>query len=276
MDEKYIQVNGWRTRYVHAGETGPNLILIHGLGASLDSWMLNVDELARDFRVYALDMLYFGKSAKPPHDPTPMDFTAFVRGFMDALGIARATLVGNSMGGAIAVRTAIDSPARVERLILVDPAGFGRELVWWLRVRTLFDIRLQGKPSPRMLRYGLSQVFYNPDRVPPALVDAMLALNEEPGMSEAYRRVIRLGVNWRGLKPLLLQEIRDAAHQIRVPTLIVWGKQDRVVPVSHLAAAQEKIPHARTFIFDECGHAPQIEHPDKFNALVREFLYETR
>lgn len=275
MDEKYIDVNGWRTRYVSTGTQGPALVFLHGLGASLDSWSLNVNPLGETFRVFAPDMIYFGKSAKPKHPPTQTEFTSFVLGFMDVLGLARASLVGNSMGGAVATRTAITAPERVARLILVDPAGFGRELVWWLRLRTMVDFRSRGKPSPRMLRMGLRQVFYNPDCVPPKLIETMVALNEEPDLFESYRRVLRVGVDWRGLKDQILSEVRDESHRIRVPTLLVWGKQDHVVPVKQMAVAQQKIPHAQTHVFDECGHAPQIEHAEQFNALVRDFVLTT-
>ncbi len=276
MQEKYIDVNGWRTRYAQAGEDGPVLVLLHGLGSSLETWMLNTEALARDFRVYVPDMLYFGKSAKPPHAPKRDEFDSFVRAFMDALAIPRATLVGNSMGGAVAARVAIAEPARVEKLVLADPAGFGREIVWWLRLRTFVDLRSRGRPSPLMLRMGLRQVFYNPDCVPPEMIDAMADLNNEPGLFEAYRRVIRMGIDWRGLKETLLQDVRDGSHQINAPTLVVWGRQDRVVPISHMAVAQEKILHAQTYVFENCGHAPQIEYPEKFNALVREFVLNER
>lgn len=272
MDEKFINVSGWRTRYVSAGSRGPALVLLHGLGSSLESWSLNVEALGESFRVFAPDLIYFGKSAKPKHAPTQSEFVTFVLSFMDAVGIAQATLAGNSMGGAIALRTAVDAPERVEGLILVDPAGFGRELVWWLRLRTLLDLRPRGKPSPRALRLGLSQVFYNPDRVPKPLIDTMVALNEEPGLFESYRRVLRVGVDWRGLKDKVLSEIRDQSHKVRAPTLLVWGRQDRVVPLKQLMVAKEKIPHAQTYVFEECGHAPQIEHAAQFNALVRDFV----
>ncbi len=275
MDENYLNVNGWRTRYARAGAEGPALILLHGLGSSLDAWSLNIEPLGKLFRVFAPDLLYFGKSAKPKTPPSQTDFVAFVTAFMDAVGITRATLVGNSMGGAIATSAAIDASERVERLILVDPAGFGRELAWWLRLRTLIDLRSRTRPSPRMLRLALRQIFYNPDNVPSALIDATVALNEEPDLFASYRRVLKVGVDWRGLKTQLLQQVRDRASQICAPTLLVWGKQDRVVPLAQMHVAREKIPHAQTFVFDACGHAPQIEHAAEFNTLVRDFVLTT-
>lgn len=275
MDQAYLDVSGWRTRYARSGDRGPALVLLHGLGASLETWSLNIEPLGETFRVFAPDVLYFGKSAKPQHAPSHAEFTAFVTAFMDTLNLPRATLVGNSMGGAIAAQIAITAPERVERLILADPAGFGRELVWWLRLRTWIDLRPRGKLPPRARRFALRQLFYNPDRVPPALIEAMEALNAEPGLFESYHRVLRVGVNLRGLRDTMLREVRDQAHRIHAPTLLLWGKQDRVVPLRQLAVAQREIPHAQTHVFDECGHAPQIEHAAAFNALVREFILTT-
>jgi pimeloyl-ACP methyl ester carboxylesterase len=276
MNENYIDVNGARTRYASAGESGPALILLHGLGASLESWLLNVDALGEHFRVYAPDIIYFGKSAKPAHVPTHLDFVQFIFGFMDAVGIGRATLVGNSMGGLLAAKMAIVDPERVENLVLVAPAGFGRDIAWWIRLRSVINVRPRGTPSPRMIQLGLRQVFHDPRRVPNELVDAILALHDEPGLQEAYRRVIRVGVDWRGLKPAVLREVRDAAESIRTPTLIVWGKQDKVLPIHHLAAAHAKIPQARVHIFEQCGHAPQIEMANEFNAIVLDFMREVK
>src|SRR6476659_2121002 len=132
MQEYYTMVNGWRTRYVCAGEQGPAIILLHGLGASLESWYFNIDPLGEDTRVFAPDILYFGKSAKPERTPEHMDFVDFTMHFMDTFGLDRAVLVGNSMGGAIAAKAAMLHPDRIPGLVLVNSAGFGRELAWWL------------------------------------------------------------------------------------------------------------------------------------------------
>ncbi len=275
MKESYVDVNGLRTRYVRAGEKGPAIILLHGLGASLESWWCSVDALGEHFRVFAPDIVYFGKSAKPERDPDQLDFIDFTVNFMDTFGLERATLVGNSMGGAIATKTALLYPARVSSLVLVNSAGFGREVAWWLRMRTLFHRRPQGKPPSWMVQWGLRLVFYDPSRVPDDLVQKLVEIDQDPESQRAYKQVLTLGVDWRGLKPSLLQEIRDAAHQIRVPTLIVWGKQDRIIPVHHAQIAHSKIPQARLHIFYQCGHTPQLEYPNEFNALVREFVCQT-
>lgn len=275
MQENYIDVNGLRTRYASAGERGPALILLHGLGASLESWWCNIDALGQHFRVIAPDIVYFGKSAKPEREPDHIGFVEFTLNLMDALGIERAVLVGNSMGGAIAAKTAMMYPSRVRGLVLVNAAGFGQEVAWWLRLRSIFDARPQGTPPPWLVRVGLRQIFDDPDRVSNDVIQKLVAVDRDPDAQKSYRRVLTLGVNWRGLKPEMLREIRDAAHEISVPTLIVWGKQDRVVPVHHAKVAHSKIPHARLHLFDNCGHTPQLEYPNEFNALIRDFVQET-
>jgi 4,5:9,10-diseco-3-hydroxy-5,9,17-trioxoandrosta-1(10),2-diene-4-oate hydrolase len=274
MKQAFISVNGWDTRYAHAGERGPALILLHGLGATLESWWCSIDPLGANFRVYAPDILYFGKSAKPDHTPTQADFVEFTNGFMHALGLEHAVLVGNSMGGMIAAKTAILYPDRVDALILVNSAGFGPEVAWWLRLRSMVDLRPRGTPAPWMVRLGLRAIFQDPNRVPDEVLNVLVEASANPEHQVATRRVLGVGVNWRGLKPGVLAEIRDTADQIRVPTLIIWGKQDRVVPVKQAKVAHEKIPQARLHVFEDCGHAPQLEYPDDFNTLVRDFVRE--
>lgn len=275
MNDEYISVNGIRTRFVRAGEQGHAVVLLHGLGASLESWARNVEPLGREFRVFAPDLIYFGKSDKPDREPTQTDFFEFTLGLLDALGLERAVLVGNSMGGAIAAKVAMLHPDRVSALILVNSAGFGREVAWWLRARTLFYPRLPGPPSPWIIRFGLRQIFEDPTRVPDELLQQFIQLDYDPDVRRSYQRVLGIGVDWRGLKPEMLAEIRDAAPGLRVPTLIVWGKQDRVVPVQHAHVAHTLIPAARLHVFDDCGHTPQLEYPAEFNALLTRFLRET-
>lgn len=274
MNEYYVDINGWRTRYICAGESGPPIIMLHGLGASLESWLLNVDALGDQFRVFAPDMIYFGKSAKPERTPDHAEFVEFTTRFMDKFGLERAVLVGNSMGGAVAAKVAMLHPERVAGLVLVNSAGFGPELAWWLRLRTLFDWRPAGTPPAWLAQLGLRAIFDDPARVSGEMLELLVGVEQDLESMRSARRVLTTGVDWRGLKPQLLQEIRDCADQICAPTLIVWGKQDRVVPYHHALTARKKIPNARLHLFDRCGHTPQLEYPSQFNAVVREFVDE--
>jgi pimeloyl-ACP methyl ester carboxylesterase len=272
--DQYVRVGDIRTRYRTAGEGEPAILLIHGLGASLESWDGNLEALAEGHRTAALDLVWFGKSDKPAREVTRAYFADFIAGFMDAIGVSSAVLVGNSMGGMIAVMTALQYPDRVAGLVLVSSAGFGRELAWWLRLRSTLPLGQIVRPSMNLYRNAVRQLVYDPSIVNDELVQVFLEMAREPGASEANRRVLRTGVDWRGVKPIVLDEIRDAARAIHAPTLIIWGRQDRVVPVAHAEIARQHIPHARLHIFDRCGHAPMIEKADEFNRLVSEFVAE--
>lgn len=271
MQEHYVEINGWRTRYVTAGDYGPAIILLHGLGASLESWYLNVDALSQHYRVFAPDIVYFGKSAKPRRDPEHQDFVDFCRYLLDKFELERALLVGNSMGGAIAAKAAMLYPERVPGLVLVDSAGFGKELAWWLRLRTLVDMRIRVTPPLWLARIGLRSIWNDPARISDRVLQMLMSIEQDGESMRTARRVLSIGADWRGLKPYLLQEIRDSADRIQVPTLIVWGKQDRVLPLRHAFTARKRIPRARLYLFDRCGHTPQLEYPAQFNALIEEF-----
>lgn len=275
MQENYVDINGWRTRYASAGDHGPAIILLHGLGASYESWYFNIDSLGEHARVYAPDIVYFGKSAKPEREPQHSDFVDFTFHFMDKFGLDRAVLVGNSMGGAIATKAALVHPERVAGLVLVNSAGFGRELAWWLRLRTLVNIRPMGIPPPWLTQLGLRAIFEVPSRISDDVLELLMSVEQDKESIRTARRVLNIGVDWRGLKPVLLEQIRDSAHQITAPTLIVWGKQDRVVPLRHAFTARKRIPNARIHLFEKCGHTPQLEYPAQFNALIQEFADET-
>ncbi len=276
MEEKYININDWRIRYTTAGDSGPAIILLHGLGASLESWHLNVDPLGEQYRVFAPDIVYFGKSTKPDRPPEHLDFVDFCIGFMDALGLDRAILVGNSMGGAIASKATMLYPDRINGLVLVNSAGYGRDLAWWLRLRSLVDIRPRSSapPPPWLTRIALRNIFEKPERLSDEMIDLLVSVETDDEGVRASRRVLNIGVDWRGVTPYMLREIRDCADQICVPTLIIWGKQDRVVPYKQAFAARRKIPNARVHLFDRCGHTPQLEIPAQFNALISEFAAE--
>src|SRR4029077_18646650 len=127
--------------------------------------------------------------------PNYSDFVEWTVGFMDALGVERAALIGNSMGGMIATKTALLYPSRVTSLALVNSAGFGREVVWWLRARTVITIDPPKDPPPWLVRRALQEGFYDPDVVHGDFLEAMLGIGNDPDSVRAYRDVIRMGMN---------------------------------------------------------------------------------
>lgn len=271
--DRYVDVNGLRVRFWAAGEAGTVLLLIHGLGASIETWKDNVQVLARNHRVYALDLPGNGRSDKPSPPYSLADLARFVREFMRIEGIERASLVGHSVGGAVSMQFAIQFPEQVDRLVLVDNFGLGKEVSLLLRLLTLPRI---GEWLSRPSRKGTAQLweeaFFDPALVTEEWVELYYELDCLPGNQESMLATLRSLATLRGIRDEVLALIRDNLERITVPTLVVWGQQDSLMPVEHAQVAQSGIPGAKVHIFDRCGHMPQMEHPEAFNALVREFL----
>ena len=271
-EHRFVTVNGIRTHYVAAGEGEP-LLLLHGLGASLMAWALNIEPLSREFSVYAIDIPGHGDSEKPDMDyllPTAVDF---VREFMNVLGIERASLAGSSMGGLIALKTAVDYPELVDRLALVDAAGLGREVAWFLRAISLPMVgELIENPSPRNTKVLLKRIFYNPALLQESLIREIYRTRALPGSKRAVLRIIRGSIGLRGLHSKWI--MTDELERLNSPVLLVWGAQDRILPVSHAINAAQRAPQVSLSIFDECGHWPQMEKGQEFNRLVLDFLTE--
>ena len=237
-------------------------------------WKENIAVLAGSRTVYAVGLLGHGMSDKPGN--IPYDDAAggeFLERFMDALGIQRSSLIGNSAGGLIAGAFAFQYPDRVEKLVLVDSAGLGRSVAWFLRVTSLplvgeflhtFDFW-----NIRTLR---KNVFYDSSPVDLEPMTELVASRKQPDSIKAALEGLRSGVNILGLKGKMniLAKLKD----VSVPMLIIWGEEDRIVPVSHVRRAARELPQAKVHVFPRCGHWPQMEKADIFNQLVLSFLDE--
>ena len=271
--DRYVNVGGINTRYWAMGDHGTSVILVHGLGGCVEDWRLNVNALAEYHRVYALDLVGAGRTGKAVGSYSLPYGAQFLNGFLEALHVDRATLVGNSMGGAVTLQFAVQFPHRVQKLVLVNSAGLGRELISHLRLATL---PLLGEWLARPRRRGAAQVFkacvYDPALVTDELVEVYYELAALPGAQECLLSALRAGANLRGTRASIVQSILDKLATIAAPTLIVWGQQDRVLPVAHAYEAEKRLPNARLHVFDPCGHLPQLERAEEFNALVLEFL----
>jgi pimeloyl-ACP methyl ester carboxylesterase len=258
-----VVVDGIRVHVAEAGE-GPALVLLHGVTASHANWERTIPAFADRWRVVAPDLPGHGRSAKPDA-PYTIDFYAGVlRSLGRELGIAEAVVVGNSLGGQIAVEAAIAYPAWVRALVLAAPAGrFGPGL------------RALGRPlgaaaSLAVLRLVLPRAldlcFYDPSVPSRAERHRLLAERLEADDAPGFARAVA-----RSLAGAL-----EAAHQpldrVTQPTLLLWGRQDRLVPLSGSRRVLERVPHARLVVLERCGHLPMLEQPERFNAAVDDFL----
>ena len=270
---KYTKVGQVNTRFWTTGNEGSTVLLIHGIGGSLEDWILNADALAKHHRVYALDLVGYGHSDKPSASYSFSYMAQFVKDFMEAESIDRACLIGHSLGGGISLQFSIQFPSNVEKLVLVGSAGLGQQVTLLLRVLTLPIIgKLLARPSRKGTANFLKECLYDSALVTDELVDFSYSLASLPGAQDALLSTVRTLGNIRGMREDVLRPIVDNLSAIKVPTLIFWGKQDRILPVAHAQVAEEKIPDTQLKIFDPCGHFPQLERPEEFNSIVLKFL----
>jgi 4,5:9,10-diseco-3-hydroxy-5,9,17-trioxoandrosta-1(10),2-diene-4-oate hydrolase len=190
---------------------------------------------------------------------------------MDALGLRRASLAGNSLGGLIALALALERPQRVHRLILEDAAGLGREIMGFLRLLSTPILgELLVSDSRNSVRWVLKQVVHNQAQITERLVDFIHRERSRPGNRAALLKVLRAGVSPLGLKPSV--NLTSRLGQLQVPTLVVWGREDRIFPLAHGRRAAQMLPQGRLRVFEQCGHWPHVEVSQAYNRELLDFL----
>jgi pimeloyl-ACP methyl ester carboxylesterase len=268
-----VEVGGKTVRYVAAG-SGQPVVLLHGIGRSLDDWTDAQAALAGNHAVYAIDMAGFGGS-DPVADPDLPALARHVLATLDGLGVtAPAHFIGNSLGGAVAMRAAVEAPDRVASLVLVNSAGFGRQVTIALRALGVPGIGrlLLSRPSPKRSRMVLRSLFYDRAFVTEERVAGAYALASRPGGADTFVRVARNLGTWRGVRPGWRRDLLAEVAPRRIPTLVIWGTHDLVLPAHQIVEAARAFPHARTHLFAETGHMPQIERAEAFSELVAGFI----
>jgi pimeloyl-ACP methyl ester carboxylesterase len=270
--DQYLQVNGINTRYWHLGDRGSPLILLHGGNGSIEFWLYNLAALAQHHRVYAFDMVGSGKTDYPAASYTLTYQAEFLAGFMTALAIESATLIGNSMGGGVALEFTRLYPDRVNQLILVASMGFGQEISLGIRLITLPAIVSLLRPGRWMIPAMLKSNFHHAEKLPPDWIEFRYPIFAMPGRNQVILNIGQSNFNLAGVLPQVYQPILASLPNISQPTLIVWGEFDRIIPVKHAYVAAAAIPTAQLEVFANCGHHPYLEDPVKFNQLAIEFL----
>jgi pimeloyl-ACP methyl ester carboxylesterase len=276
VEEQKIEVDGLPTRYLTAG-TGPPLVLLHGAGDNALDWRWVMPALSATHLVYAPDLPGSPDSARPAADYSPGFFERFVAGFLDALDIERAAMVGNSLGGLVALRLALSAPARVTALVLVDSAGLGRA------VNPVFtSVNVPGLSEAAMPLWrtpiGAYQrawgraalLFARPGSVPREWLVEQRRLALSPGYLEAHLTALRAQVSPGGQREVLV----DQLSLLKMPTLVVWGARDRVFPESQARDAAAHLHEGSLAVIPDCGHMPHVECPDLFVAALDEFFGE--
>jgi len=270
--EKYIAVNGMDIRYAVRG-TGPPLLLLHGFCEFLETWDFNLRPLSKHYQVYAMDLPGHGLSDKPYIDYSISFFTDFILGFMRALGIDHADIIGHSFGGAISISIATDFPEKVDRLILESSFGLSKDISLLHKLCSIPVLAdADGKKSgvKTALEQRVEMEFYRPDFIAKEIVGRSYRFMQMP---EARRVMLNIMHNWVSVSGLRREAVMvDRLPLIKSPTLLIHGEQDNIHPLELSQKACRLIPNGGLRVFNECGHCPHIEKSTEFNETVIAFL----
>lgn len=266
--DRFVTIEGARIRVREEGpRNAPPILLIHGYTFSLESWDAWAADLARDHRVIRFDLAGHGLSGPVPRG----DYGTAARvrqlgKLMDKLGLARTTIAGNSFGGLVAWNFAARYPRRIDRLILVDSAAFSINGVTEKPVAVPPAMRAYLlDPQPAAVAWSAGTIFAHPERLTPARLDQMRAMIARNGPALVAH-----------LEQFTLPDPLPSLARIKAPTLILWGRADKVVPVAQAEQLAAAIPGSKLIIYDDVGHAPQEEAAAASLTDVREFLNQSK
>ena len=259
VNPRTARLHKMKIYYLEAGR-GAHLVLLHGLGGSSLGWTLNIGPLRERFNVLAPDQIGSGRSDKPLLSYRISLMDEYLFEFLSSLGISRTILAGNSMGGWLAAHFTVNHPEMVKKLILVDSAGYALDKPLSAGERDLLNaVTLSSS------RAFTQKLFFRPDFI------------EEEGLK------MRLRMKLNSHEPYVIDRFLDSIDRkqdvmddeisrIKVPTLIIWGKEDQIVPVAHAWRFHQEITGSKLVIFDQCGHVPHVEKAARFNQEVLDFL----
>jgi pimeloyl-ACP methyl ester carboxylesterase len=267
-----LRLEGARVNYAEMGEPdAPPLVMVHGLSGCWQNWLENIPHFARTHRVVALDLPGFGDSPIPEWEISIPAYGKLLHEFCGELGLAPCVLVGNSMGGFVSAEAATASPDIVERLVLVSAAGITHARIRkepaemaarMAAAAAPLAMRFQANSlrRPRMRRIAFQGVFHAPDRMRPEL------------LWEQYHGAMNAPGFLPAVQTLIGYDFTDRLETVDEPTLIVWGRNDRIVSPADAYGYAKHLRNSQVVIFDRCGHCPQLERPLRFNRLLEQFL----
>jgi pimeloyl-ACP methyl ester carboxylesterase len=264
------EIGGTPVNYVEMGE-GPPIVFVHGLSGCWQNWLEQIPHFARTNRVLALDLPGFGRSPMPPWEISIPEYGRLLDDFCRQFNVHSSTLVGNSMGGFVAAEASIAQPDWVEKLVLVSAAGItharmrkepAEMAARMAAAMAPLAFRFQeGSLRRARLRWGAFRgVFHAPHRMRPELLwEQYHGAMGAPAMVDAVRSLVGY-------------DFTDRLESVEDPTLIVWGRNDRIVPPRDADGYARHLRNSRVVVFDRCGHCPQLERPQRFNRLLEDFL----
>lgn len=268
------EVGGAEVNYVDIGSGEVALLFVHGLSGSWQNWVENIPHFARSHRVLAPDLPGFGGSPMPPWEISIEAYGRMLHSFCEALGVDECVLAGNSMGGFIAAEAAIRDPGRFEKLVLVSAAGISTAQMRKKPADAVARVAAATAPiglrwqQRSLLRPGLRRLAFR------QIVHEPLKLRRELLWEQFHHGAAKPGF-LPAIQGLVGYDILHRLGDVEIPTLIVWGREDRVVPSGDALGYGQRLRNARTVIFADTGHLPQLERPERFNRILDAFLAET-
>lgn len=273
MEDRFIRIDGFNIRYRDVGAAGPVLLCLHGIGGSLELWNRQIEGLSDRFRVIAIDLPGHGISdlGQQPYDLP--DFAALCWRFLDALGIDKVFIAGNSMGGAIALLMAGQNQDRTQKIILAGAASLGRRAPLPFRLMSLPVIgEILTKPGKAGVDQQIKAILFDPATATDEIRNCVTRNNAKPGGAKAFLATLRLMTDIGGQRQPMVDRAQTTLSSLRIPVLFIHGREDAVVIPDHSVEAQKLTPNSRLVMLDRCGHTPQLEKPSQFNTATAEFL----
>ncbi|MGQ9407604.1 alpha/beta fold hydrolase [Mycolicibacterium gilvum] len=277
-DIRYLDLHGDRCAYLDEGAGEETLLLLHGMAGSSDTWRAVIPKLSKRYRVIAPDLLGHGSSAKPRGDYSLGAFAAWLRDLLDELGISSVTVVGQSLGGGVAMQFVYQHPDYCRRLVLISSGGLGQDVGWTLRLLSApgAELLLPLIAPPPVVRAGekvrswfSARNIHSPRGA--EMWSAYASLSDGQ-TRHAFLRTLRSVVDYRGQAVSALNKLHLTTE---LPLMVIWGDQDRIIPVDHGFALDQHRPGCRLEVLAGVGHFPHVEKPDAVVDLLDDFIATT-
>lgn len=269
MNPQSIRLGQDSVRCVDTGGPGPAVLLTHGIGESLEFWHPQIEALGSSMRLVAWDMPGHGESDIPM---SAMDLQTLARNawqLLDRLGIGSAHLVGNSLGAAVSLRMAGQNASRARSLLLANAATFGPDVFGAFKVMTLPWLgELMNRPGAKAVEMQIKAIVHRAHAISPQVRAAIERNIHRPGGAAHFLATLRLLTSLRGQREGVWQESHRLLREVKVPTLVLHGRQDVVLPVTHSERAHALVAGSELQVWEDCGHTPQLEQPAAFNAAL--------
>ncbi len=260
MQEKFVNVDGNKIRYLESGNSQDTVVLIHGLGASADRWEYVIPLFNKYFRVIVPDLIGFGYSDKPLVDYTSEFFSKFLKNFLKEIGVEKLKIIGSSLGGQICAGYASENMGSIEKLVLVSPSGAMQHSTPALDAYVMAALY----PDKEVAENAYQMMAGPGQEINAKIIEDFVTRMKLPNAKMAFMSTLL------GLKNA--ENILEVLKTISIPTLIVWGERDPVIPIKFADSFVSSIKDCRFYRMDNCGHTPYVDEPEKFTKLVTDFL----